>query len=93
VGCDYISLLNELEEDHDHKEIPKEPLEEGERLFSFNINRFVANQIRQDKGGEHILNLDDPMFEEQVPSHYHKYKDVFEQKDFDQLPERRIWDH
>ena len=25
--------------------------------------------------------------------HYHKYKDVFDKKDFDQLPERRIWDH
>jgi hypothetical protein len=24
---------------------------------------------------------------------YHKYKDVFDKKDFDQLPERRIWDH
>ena len=37
------------------------------------------------------LNPEYPIFEERVPVHYHKYKDVFDKKDFDQLPERRIW--
>ena len=47
-----------------------------------------------DNGEEQLsLNPEDPIFEERVPAHYHEYKDVFDKKDFDQLPERRIWDH
>jgi len=43
--------------------------------------------------GEYLLNPEDPDIEERVPSHYHEYKDVFNRKDFNELPERRIWDH
>src|SRR6266852_4947939 len=32
-------------------------------------------------------------FEEAVPKHYHEYKDVFDEKEFDELPQRRMWDH
>ena len=32
-------------------------------------------------------------FEQKVPSQYHDYRDVFDKKDFDQLPERQVWDH
>src|SRR5713101_2763990 len=32
-------------------------------------------------------------FEEVVPKHYHKYKDVFDEKEFDERPQRRMWDH
>ena len=32
-------------------------------------------------------------FEEQVPKHYHEFKDVFEPTLFDELPERKPWDH
>src|SRR5712692_6970329 len=32
-------------------------------------------------------------FEEVVPKHYHEYKDVFDEKEFDELPQRRTWDH
>ena len=39
------------------------------------------------------LNKKDPVFKERVPVHYHEYKDVFDKKDFDKLPEKCIWDH
>jgi len=32
-------------------------------------------------------------FEEIVPEAYHKYKDVFNKKNFDELLPRRLWDH
>jgi hypothetical protein len=87
--CDYVTSLNELEEDHDHKEAPLE-----ERFSSFDMNEFVARQLRSEKEeGEYLLNPEDPNIEERVPSHYHEYKDVFNREDFDELPERRIWDH
>src|SRR5712692_7515468 len=28
-----------------------------------------------------------------VPKHYHEYRDVFSEKEFDKLPQRRMWDH
>jgi hypothetical protein len=36
---------------------------------------------------------EEDIFRKVVPSHYHDYKDIFDEKYFDQLPERRIWDH
>jgi hypothetical protein len=32
-------------------------------------------------------------FEEVVPKHYHDFKDVFGEEEFQALPERRTWDH
>lgn len=32
-------------------------------------------------------------FEEIVPVHYRNYRDLFDKKEFDTLPERRPWDH
>ena len=33
------------------------------------------------------------MLEEMLPPHYLEYREVFEKKDFNTLPERRPWDH
>src|SRR5215469_18797514 len=30
---------------------------------------------------------------EALPEHYHAFKDVFEEKEFDRLPPSRPWDH
>ena len=95
--CDYITTLDDLEGDHDHEQVPDKPkihLEKGERLFTFDINSYSVNRVSMDDGNEQLsLSQKDPIFEEQVAPHYHEYKDVFNKKDFDQLPERRIWDH
>jgi hypothetical protein len=95
--CDYITTLDDLEGDHDHKQVPDEPkicLEKGERLFTFDINSYSVNRVSMDNGKEQLnLNQEDPVFEERVLVHYYKYKDVFNKKYFEQLPERCIWDH
>jgi hypothetical protein len=95
--CDYITTLDDLEGDHDHEQVPnklKIHLEKGERLFAFDINSYTLNRVVVDDGREQLgLNQKSPIFEERVLEHYHKYRDVFNKKDFDQLPERRIWDH
>ena len=33
------------------------------------------------------------MLEEMLPPHYLEYREVFEKKDFNTLPERQPWDH
>ena len=38
-------------------------------------------------------NYVDKSFEEAVPSKYHKYKKVFEETPFQNIPPRRVWDH
>jgi hypothetical protein len=95
--CDYITTLDDLEGDHDHGQVADElkvHLKKGERLFTFNVNSYAANRVMRDDGREQMsLNPEDPVFEERVPTHYHEYRDVFNKKDFDQLPERHIWDH
>jgi transposase InsO family protein len=95
--CDYISTLDDLEGDHDHEMVADEPkihLNKGERLFAFDVNSYSSRRVMMDDGREQAdLDPEDGVFKERVPAHYHEYKDVFDKKDFDQLPERRIWDH
>ncbi len=40
-------------------------------------------------------NADKPKktFEEMVPEHYHSFQDLFSKENFDELPERKSWDH
>jgi hypothetical protein len=33
------------------------------------------------------------MFEEVVPKHYHNFKDMFREEEFQALPEWKMWDH
>jgi hypothetical protein len=95
--CGSISSLEDLDGDKDlHMpgiENSKETgisLENGERLFAFDVNEYMARRIAtcvEDQTPE------DKVLEERVPQRYHEYKDVFSEKEFDQLPPRRIWDH
>ncbi len=32
-------------------------------------------------------------FEELVPDHYQSFRDLFSKENFDELPERKLWDH
>ena len=60
---------------------------EGEKLYAFDIEGYMLNQ------GTFMGDSQENMFEQKVPSHYHDFKDVFDKKDFDQLPEQWVWDH
>ncbi|CAG8720966.1 13594_t:CDS:2, partial [Acaulospora colombiana] len=42
---------------------------------------------------EKIVDHQDKRFEDYVPDHYHKFRDVFSKESFDELPARKPWDH
>jgi hypothetical protein len=46
-----------------------------------------------DLAAEHAQKQAPKSFEEIVPKHYRDFKDVFDKKDFDRLPDRKPWDH
>jgi len=80
--CNYITTLNDLDED------PEEPqthihLDKGDKLFMFDIEGYMLNRTTL------MGDVKEDTFEQVVLSHYHDYKDVFDKKDFDQLPERQ----
>lgn len=103
AACDYVQRLIGIEDDeHETPDDPEAHLEEGEQIFVFDWQRYIAT------GGAHIraktnvamdLAIEEnakkvkKSFEELAPEHYHEYKDVFAKENFDSLPERRPWDH
>jgi hypothetical protein len=60
---------------------PRKKLEEGERVFYFDWDGYVSKQ-------GHIR-----MRSTTTSCYAHEYPDVFSKDEFDQLPERRPWDH
>ena len=84
--CEYIHSLEDLEHwEQDQQEImEKIPLDKGDKLYSFDVNAYMMH----DKDKEEEEALEDKVFREKIPKHYHEYKDVFDKRDFDQLPER-----
>jgi hypothetical protein len=95
--CGSISSLEDLEGDEDlnmpgieKQQETSISLENGERLFAFDVNEYMARRIATCVEEQ---TQEDKVLEEQVPQRYHEYKDVFSEKEFDQLPPRRIWDH
>ena len=70
----------------------------GDRLFMIALGdskhiRAVATPSQQLAEGYLRNEIQNKSFEEVVPLHYHLYKDVFAKESFDQLPERKPWDH
>lgn len=76
-------------------------LDDGDRLFAVLMpDDFAKEQIRAttsisaDLAAKAAQGQKERTLEEMVPPQYlEKYRDVFEKKDWDQLPPRRIWDH
>ena len=113
-SCSFITNFSDLDADEtwstntqQHDET--HPLEEGERLFAFDIDGYLKSKCftiaRVDD--DHKINRTnydyimkyDPLYgkakdwKEVVPKAYHSFEEVFTQKDFDKLPESRPWDH
>ena len=88
-----------LPEDTENEE-SEETVEEGERVF---VTFFRTNAVRNfwinaastvsQKLAEQSKSKEPKSFEESVPSSYHNYKDVFDKESFDQLPDKKQWDH
>jgi hypothetical protein len=92
--CGYISSLNDLDGDPEVETSTTIPLAEGDKLYAFYIEGYLKIRTHAtDLAIEAGKNKKVKTFEKTVPKHYHGYKDVFDKKDFDQLPDRRSWDH
>ena len=63
---------------------------EGDRLFALDIEGYLARQVapwQMDRTWK------PKVVEEYLERYYAQYPDVFSEKDFEQLPPRRPWDH
>ena len=84
--CGYITTLDEL--DGDPEEQVRVILEEGDHLYMFDIEGYMNNCATHGWVGDTGV-----LLEHVLLAHCQDYKDVFKKGDFNQLPERRVWDH
>jgi len=76
-------------------------IEDGDRIFvcylkppSSSINAFqTVSQKLAEKHSKAMPDWKKKSFEEIVPPQYHEYKAVFSKESFDELPDRKPWDH
>ena len=92
--CDFTSSMDE-DEPHIETYASNEeqtPLEEGDRLFIFDLDGYFDTLLINRTNYEYVLKYDPTRAESKVwtdvvPSQYHDYEDIFTKKDFDKLPE------
>ncbi|SJL17380.1 uncharacterized protein ARMOST_20930 [Armillaria ostoyae] len=73
-----------------------EELEEGDTILAVNMEEeLVIRAMHHANDLATAANAEKPkrMFEEMVPPDYRSFCDLFSKENFDELPERRPWDH
>src|SRR5882762_7678214 len=86
------------EDETDNAEAPDE-IEEGDRIFMTTVYdqaEFVrASSTTSQRLSEAFAKNSGPpkSFRESVPRAFHDFEDVFSKESFDELPERKPWDH
>jgi len=72
-------------------------VEEGDCLLLINLSPAIEIHVFQTKSmqlvAEKAKTQPQQEFEELIPPYLHDFHDVFEKKDFDELPPSRPWDH
>src|SRR5436190_5393137 len=72
-------------------------LEDGDHLLLIDMSPEINNQAFATKSTllaeKATKDMPKKTFEELVPAYLHDFQDVFEKKDFDELPPSRPWDH
>ena len=75
-------------------------LEEEDRLFAYfpisqavNATQTISQQLAEKHSKSSKPDWLKKTFEEIVPPQYHEYKAVFSKESFDELPDRKPWDH
>ena len=104
-ACQLSLLLSEPEEEDKPGEVetfPTGEVEDGDRIFAFDMfgywvtggHHLRAHTTTAQQLTEKALKPSGTKsFEETIPPHYHQFHDIFNKESFDQLPERRPWDH
>jgi hypothetical protein len=74
---------------------PEFHLKDGEQLFAYDLDAWIASRVASCDYSEktETKQSEKDIYEEHIPKCYHEYMNVFKKKDFDQLPDRRPWDH
>ncbi len=73
-----------------------EELEEGETILAVQMEEeLVIRSLHHANKLAAAANAEKPKktFAEMVPEHYHSFHDLFSKENFDELPERKPWDH
>ncbi len=73
-----------------------EELEEGKTILSMRMEEeLVICALHHANELAAAANAEKPKktFAEMVPEHYHSFRDLFSKENFDELPERKPWDH
>ncbi|SJL16681.1 uncharacterized protein ARMOST_20210 [Armillaria ostoyae] len=73
-----------------------EELEDGDRILAVNMQEeIVIRAVHHANDLAAAANAEKPKrtFEEMVPSDYQSFRDLFSKENFDELPERKPWDH
>ncbi len=82
--------------DNDPNDCWDEELEEGETILAVRMDKeLIIRSVHHANELAAAANADKPKktFEEMVPEHYRSFRDLFARESFDELPERRTWDH
>ncbi len=73
-----------------------EELEEGETILAIQMEEeLIIRSIHHTNELAAAANAEKPKktFAEMVPEHYHSFHNLFSKENFDELPERKPWDH
>ncbi|SJL01339.1 uncharacterized protein ARMOST_04659 [Armillaria ostoyae] len=73
-----------------------EELEDGDRILAVNMDEeLVIHAMHHANDLAAAANAEKPKktFEEMVPSDYRSFRDLFSKENFNELPERKPWDH
>ncbi len=72
-----------------------EELEEGDTILAVRMEELIICAVHHANDLAAAAHAEKPKltFEEMVPEHYHSFRDLFSKENFDELPERKPWDH
>jgi hypothetical protein len=83
-----------MDEESGSVEMPMAP---GERLLMIDFEeqlQICATSTHSTRLASEATRLEPKLdFEQAVPAYLHEYRDVFDKKDFDELPPSQLWDH
>ena len=98
IDMDIPDLVNDCDDDDDDLYISEDALKEGDRIFVATVPceaEFIqaTSDVSQWLAEAFHKNTKPKSFGESVPTHLHDFEDLFAKLSFDQLPDRKIWDH
>ena len=85
--CGYVEDLQDPETDEEDERVELEP---GDKLYALDMDAYLwKTNIATELAVKAAKGKAEKTLEEMLPPHYLEYREVFEKKDFDTLPERR----